>query len=111
MSRKKLQGQVALITGASKGLGFETSLILAKNGAHILAAGRNIKDLETLSDTIKALSGSCTLIPIDLEKPKCLLIVTLSLVDEPCAVGTMNWRGKKTLKTGVRHVLRRWGGG
>ena len=68
MTKTKLQGQVALITGASSGLGFETALILAKNGAHILAAGRSVKKLELLSDSIEAISGSCTLIPVDLEK-------------------------------------------
>ena len=68
MTKKKLKGQVAFITGASSGLGFETALILAKNGAHILAAGRSVKKLEILSDSIEAISGSCTLIPIDLEK-------------------------------------------
>ncbi len=68
MSKKKLQGKVALITGSSRSLGFQTALILAKNGAHILATGRDITNLELLSDSIKNLSGSCTIIPIDLEK-------------------------------------------
>ena len=52
MTKKKLKGQIAFITGASSGLGFETALILAKNGAHILAAGRSVKKLEILSDSI-----------------------------------------------------------
>ncbi len=81
MSKKKLHGQVAFITGASKGLGFETSLILAKNGAHILATGRNVKDLEILSDSIKALSGSCTLIPIDLEKANSIENMATSIIN------------------------------
>ena len=79
MSKKRLQGKVAFITGASAGLGFEASLILAKNGAHILAAGRNIKNLETLSDSIRALSGTCTLIPIDLEKANSIENMALSI--------------------------------
>ena len=35
VTKTKLKGKVAFITGASSGLGFETALILAKNGAHI----------------------------------------------------------------------------
>ena len=81
MAKKKLKGQVAFITGASNGLGFETALILAKSGAHILAAGRNIQKLEMLADSIKALSGSCTLIPIDLEKANTIENLAANIYD------------------------------
>ena len=81
MTKKKLQGQIAFITGASSGLGFETALILAKNGAHILAAGRNVKKLEMLSNSIEALSGTCTLIPIELEKANSIENMAMNIFD------------------------------
>ena len=81
MTKKKLQGQIALITGASGGLGFEAALILAKNGAHILAAGRKVEKLEILSKSIEAFSGTCTLIPIELEKANSIENMAINIFD------------------------------
>jgi len=56
-----------LITGASRGIGRALSKACAKQGAHIIACGRNIKDLEVLSDEIKTeFNGLSTLLPINL---------------------------------------------
>ena len=56
-----------LITGASRGIGRALSKACARQGAHVIACGRNVKDLEVLSDEIKTeFNGLSTLLPINL---------------------------------------------
>ena len=59
-------GQVALITGATRGFGFATALTLAKEGAEIIAVGRTNGGLEELDDAIQAQGGKATLVPLDI---------------------------------------------
>jgi len=62
-----LEGKVAVVTGASRGIGKATALALAKEGAHIIAVARTIGALEGLDDEIKAVSGNAaTLVPLDI---------------------------------------------
>ena len=61
-----LKGRLALVTGASRGIGYFTALELAKAGAHVVACARTIGGLEELDDAIKAVGGSATLVPFDL---------------------------------------------
>jgi NAD(P)-dependent dehydrogenase (short-subunit alcohol dehydrogenase family) len=61
-----LSGRVALVTGASRGIGYFTALELAKMGAHVIACARTVGGLEDLDDAIKAVGGSATLVPFDL---------------------------------------------
>ena len=61
-----LVDRVALVTGASRGIGHATALALAKAGAHVIALARTVGGLEELDDAIKALGGSATLVPLDL---------------------------------------------
>ena len=61
-----LVDRVALVTGASRGIGYATALALAKAGAHVVALARTVGGLEELDDAIKALGGSATLVPLDL---------------------------------------------
>ncbi len=63
---KKLEGRVALVTGASRGIGYFTALELAKQGAHVIACARTSGGLEELDDAIQAVGGSATLTPFDL---------------------------------------------
>ncbi|MFO1014426.1 MAG: SDR family NAD(P)-dependent oxidoreductase [Caulobacteraceae bacterium] len=64
---KPLSGKVALVTGASRGIGFESALALAKAGAHIIAVARTQGGLTDLDDAIRAATGeSATLVPLDL---------------------------------------------
>jgi len=63
---KPLDGRVALVTGASRGLGYATALKLAEAGAEIIATARTQGGLEDLDDAIKALGGKATLVPLDL---------------------------------------------
>jgi NAD(P)-dependent dehydrogenase (short-subunit alcohol dehydrogenase family) len=58
--------QIALVTGASRGIGYATALALAKTGAHIVAIARTVGGLEELDDAIQAAGGSATLVPLDL---------------------------------------------
>jgi NAD(P)-dependent dehydrogenase (short-subunit alcohol dehydrogenase family) len=61
-----LVDRVALVTGASRGIGYATALALAKAGAHVIALARTVGGLEELDDAIKALGGSTTLVPLAL---------------------------------------------
>ena len=64
---KPLADRIALITGASRGIGHATALALAKAGAHVVAVARTVGGLEELDDAIKAAGGSATLVPLDLK--------------------------------------------
>lgn len=63
---KPLDGRVALITGASRGIGAAVAKAYAKAGAHVVLTARNTKALEALDDEIRAAGGKATLIPLDL---------------------------------------------
>ena len=66
MNTLNLTGRVALVTGASRGIGQAMALELAKAGAHVIATARTTGGLEDLDDAIKLIGGSCTLVPLDL---------------------------------------------
>ncbi|NKB54240.1 MAG: SDR family NAD(P)-dependent oxidoreductase [Rhizobiaceae bacterium] len=63
--QKPLEGRIALVTGASRGVGYEAALGLAKAGAHIIALARTVGGLEELDDDINFAGGSATLVPVD----------------------------------------------
>jgi NAD(P)-dependent dehydrogenase (short-subunit alcohol dehydrogenase family) len=62
-----LADRIALVSGASRGIGYATALALAKAGAHVVAVARTVGGLEELDDAIRALGGSATLVPLDLK--------------------------------------------
>src|SRR5436190_19931995 len=64
---KPLADRIALVTGASRGIGHATALALAKAGAHVVALARTVGGLEELDDAIRAAGGSATLVPLDLK--------------------------------------------
>lgn len=64
--KKPLANRIALVTGASRGIGYATALALAKAGAHIVATARTQGGLEELDDEIRKLGGSATLVPLNL---------------------------------------------
>ena len=64
---KALEGHVAVVTGASRGIGRAASLALAEAGAHVVALARTQGALEELDDAIQAIGGTATLVPVDLK--------------------------------------------
>jgi NAD(P)-dependent dehydrogenase (short-subunit alcohol dehydrogenase family) len=58
--------RIALVTGASRGIGRALALELARDGAHVVALARTQGGLEELDDEIRALGGAATLVPCDL---------------------------------------------
>lgn len=58
--------RIALVTGASRGIGRAIALELARTGAHVVALARTQGALEELDDEIRALGGEATLVPCDL---------------------------------------------
>jgi NAD(P)-dependent dehydrogenase (short-subunit alcohol dehydrogenase family) len=64
---KPLADKVALVTGASRGIGAALALQLAQAGAQVVAAARTVGGLEELDDQIKAAGGSATLVPLDMK--------------------------------------------
>lgn len=61
-----LSGKIALVTGASRGIGAATALALAKAGAHVLITGRDAKALEGVEQAIHEAGGTATIAPMDL---------------------------------------------
>jgi NAD(P)-dependent dehydrogenase (short-subunit alcohol dehydrogenase family) len=66
MSEKFLQGQIALVTGASRGIGAATAEALAREGAHVLLTARTAADLERVEERIHEAGGTATIAPLDL---------------------------------------------
>ncbi len=65
---KRLEGRVALVTGASRGLGAAVAKRYAAEGAHVVLLARNTKNLERIDDAIRETGASATLVPLDLRK-------------------------------------------
>ncbi|MDR7114322.1 SDR family NAD(P)-dependent oxidoreductase [Caulobacter sp. BE254] len=69
-SEKPLAGRIALVTGATRGIGEAIALGLAQAGAHVVAVGRTQGALEALDDAILTATGEhATLVPLDLREP------------------------------------------
>ncbi len=65
--QKSMKNKIALITGASRGLGRSIARSLAKKGAELILVARTISALEELDDEIKSLGSKSTIVPMDLE--------------------------------------------
>jgi NAD(P)-dependent dehydrogenase (short-subunit alcohol dehydrogenase family) len=63
---KPLSGRVALVTGASRGIGAATARALAEAGAHVVLTARDVKSLEAVEESIHHAGGSATIAPLDL---------------------------------------------
>ena len=61
-----LEGQIALVTGASRGIGAATAKALAARGAHVVLTARKAKDLEAVEEAIHEAGGTSTIAPMDL---------------------------------------------
>ncbi|MGC8523027.1 MAG: SDR family NAD(P)-dependent oxidoreductase [Acidibrevibacterium sp.] len=67
-----LAGRIALVTGASRGLGRAVAIQLARAGAHLVITARSQGGLEETDDLIRAAGGQATLLPLDLENGEAL---------------------------------------
>lgn len=63
---KPLENKLALVTGASRGIGAATAIALATQGAHVVVTARTAKALEEVEQTIFDAGGSATIAPLDL---------------------------------------------
>jgi len=61
-----LADRIALVTGASRGIGYALAVALARAGAHVVATARTVGGLEELDDAVRAAGGSATLVPLDM---------------------------------------------
>lgn len=77
MSEQKL----ALVTGASRGLGAAMAEALAARGYHILAVARTTGALEELDDRIKKAGGSATLAPMDITNPEAMMQMAKAIAE------------------------------
>jgi NAD(P)-dependent dehydrogenase (short-subunit alcohol dehydrogenase family) len=64
-----MAGQLALVTGASRGIGAATAEALARAGAHVILTARDAKALEAVEERIHEAGGQATIAPMDLAEP------------------------------------------
>jgi len=64
----RLTGRVALITGASRGIGAAVAVRFAAEGAHVILMARTVGGLEEVDDAVRAAGGTATLVPQDLRR-------------------------------------------
>jgi NAD(P)-dependent dehydrogenase (short-subunit alcohol dehydrogenase family) len=76
---RPLTDRIALVTGASRGIGAALALELAEAGAHVVAVARTVGGLEELDDKIKAGGGSATLVPLDIKDSDGIARLALAL--------------------------------
>lgn len=76
---KPLSDRIALVTGASRGIGAALALELAQAGAHVVAVARTVGGLEELDDKIKGAGGSATLVPLDMKDSEGIARLALAL--------------------------------
>ncbi len=76
---KPLAGSIALVTGASRGIGAALALQLAQAGAHIVAIARTVGGLEELDDKINAAGSTATLVPLDVKDSDGIARLALAL--------------------------------
>ena len=64
---QKVKGRIALVTGASRGIGRAAAIALGAEGAHVICVARTVGGLEETDDAIQKAGGSATLVPLNLK--------------------------------------------
>lgn len=72
MTDNPLDGQLALVTGASRGIGAATAIALAARGAHVVLTARTTGGLEEVEEAIHDAGGSATIAPLDLAESEAI---------------------------------------
>ncbi len=67
-TEKRLEGRIALVTGASRGIGASAAVALGRAGAHVVLLARTVGGMEEVDDKIRAEGGTATIVPQDLRK-------------------------------------------
>jgi len=78
---RPLSGNVALVTGASRGLGAATAVELARLGAHVVITARTHGGLEETDDAIRSIGGNATILPLDLAEAETIDAIGPSLYE------------------------------
>ena len=65
---RRLAGRVAVVTGASRGLGAAVARVIAAEGTHVVLVARTVGGLEETDDAVRAAGGTATLVPLDLKE-------------------------------------------
>ena len=76
-----MTGRVALVTGASRGIGAAAAMALARAGTHVVITARTQGGLEETDDAIRSAGGTATLLPLDLAEGDVLDTVGPSLLE------------------------------
>ena len=105
-----LQGRIALVTGASRGLGAATAIELARLGAHVVLVARTQGGLEETDDAIRAIGGAATLLAMDLRDPDQIDLIAPSLFQRFGRLDILvNNAGEIGTLTPVPHIdMREW---
>lgn len=87
----RLKDRIALITGASRGIGAAVAKRFAAEGAHVVLAARTVGGLEEVDDAIRAAGGAATLVPLDLRQGEMIDALGASIYERfgrlDCLVG------------------------
>lgn len=86
---RPFEGQLALVTGASRGIGAATALGLAAAGVHVVLVARTSKDLEAVEEAIFAAGGSATIAPVDLAEPDAIARLAAAIAGRWSALDIM----------------------
>jgi NAD(P)-dependent dehydrogenase (short-subunit alcohol dehydrogenase family) len=78
IQKKRLEGKIALVTGASRGIGAAIAKRYAREGAHVILAARTVGGLEEVDDIIRSEGGNSTIVPIDIKE--------VDKIDQLCGV-------------------------